>query len=866
MLFSGDALIAQTELDPKGSSTSIEPKSDSLAVDSLQTPSTTLIADTTLVTNDSLSVDSVSPSNDDFLESPIFYDARDSAIYDALNEKVLLYGAAVVKYDDIQLEADYVEYSFADNTVFASGVEDTSGTIVGKPIFRDGDQEFQPLTLSYNFKTKKGFIEEVITQDGEFYLHAKETKRQENEWVHLRKGKFTTCDKENPHYHFQLSKAILIPDDKVVSGPVIMKIRKVPTPLALPFGFFPNKRTSSHGILIPAYGNGGDLGYFFRDAGYYIPIGQWADTKILGDIYTRGSWTIRNITNYKKRYKFAGNLNVSYATLRQGFRELPSFSESREFFVRWQHSQDRKARPGTSFSASVNAGSRNNFTNNINSSQQDFLTNTFQSNIRWSKSWQGQPYNLSVNMRHTQNSRTGNVDFTLPAVAFTVSRFYPLQNLSKGVGKKKWYEMLGVNYSANFDNRLSVQDTELSIPNLGNLTSRFRNGIRHNMNINTSLKLGYVTVNPTISITDRWYFDYLRLSLDDDLNSQRDTVSGFRNAPDLSMSVNANTRIYGTVITSKTGALRAIRHVITPSVGFSFRPDMGTEESGLFGDGGVPLTYNPYSIGIFGVPNSNRSGAITFGFINNLEAKVRDRSGEKESSKKIILLDNLRVNSAYDLFRDSLNFSNINLSAFTSLGKNLSLNYNSSYSPYDRDSLGITIDRYLLETQNRLGRLTNANLAVNMNLRSTEFKGKKDTRNVSDEDLEIVERNPGAFVDFSIPWNLNLAYSLRLNKIWDVESQRDTNRVTQSILFNGDFTIFKNWKIGFNSGYDFVAKELTPTTLNLYWDLHCWEFTATYIPFGLRQSYAIQLNIKSSTLKDLKLQRRRNLGQNNLLL
>lgn len=858
-------LIAQVEIDPYRSSASILPISDTIPPSQLKILPDSLRTDSLYSINDTLLVDSVQVDEQGFLDAIIYYDCRDSAVYDALNQTVLLYGAAVVKYNEIQLEADYIEYKFADNSVFASGLPDTSGTIVGKPIFKDGKQEIKPLSLSYNFKTKKGFIEEVITQDGDFYLHAKETKRHENEWIHLRNGKFTTCDKENPHYHFHLSRAIVIPDDKIVSGPVIMKVRKVPTPLALPFGFFPNKRESSHGIIIPAYGNGADLGYFFRDGGYYIPIGKYADTKILGDIYTRGSWTLRNITSYKRRYKYSGGFNVSYTTFKRGLTELPSYTESREFFVRWQHNKDSKARPGISFSADVNAGSRNNFTNNLNSSQQDYLTNTFQSNVRWSKAWQGKPYNLSVNMRHAQNSQTGNVDFTLPALAFTVSRFYPLGNIRQSVGKKRWYELIGVNYAANFDNRLTVQNSQVNIGNLDRLSTQFRNGIRHTVNATTSIKAGYVSINPSVSITDRWYFDYLRLSLDDDLQTVRDTVNGFRNAPDLNLSVNANTKIYGTVVTSKTGALRAIRHVLTPSIGFSYRPDMGTDITGDYGDGGEAITYNPYQIGIYGVPNSFESGSINFGLINNFEAKVRDKKSSTGGSKKMVLIDNLRINTAYDLFRDSLNLSNIGVSAFTNLGQKLSLNYNSSYNPYDRDSLGRTINQFLWDNNRQLGRLSNASLALNMNLRSKNKTGNRKTDNVSDEDLEMVDKNPGAFVDFTLPWNLNLAYALRLNRVFDVASQRDTNVVTQSILFNGDFTLFKYWKIGFNSGYDFVAKEMTPTTLNLYWDLHCWEFTATYIPFGIRQSYAVQLNIKASALQDLKLQRRRNLGQSNLL-
>jgi hypothetical protein len=819
--------------------------------------------------NDTLATDSVIQLSKDQINASIFYDAEDSAIYDAINQRVILYGKAIVKYEKIVLQADYITYSFEDNAVFATGLPDSTGNLVGLPIFKEGDQEFRPKSVSYNFRSRKGYIEEVITQQGEFYLHSQQTKRQPNEWIHLKNGKFTTCDKENPHYHFHLTKAIVIPDDKIVSGPVYLKVRKVPTPLALPFGFFPNKRESSQGIILPAYGNGGNLGYFFRDGGYYLPLGPHADTRFLADIYTRGSWTVRNITAYKRRYKYSGNFNVSRSVLKRGLQEIPGYTENTEFFLRWQHSQDPKARPNTSFSADINAGSRNNFTNNINSSQTDYLSNTFQSNVRWNKSWAGKPFNLSANFRHSQNSQTRNVDLTLPALAFTVSRFYlPLGFINKNNPKKSWYENIGVNYSANFDNRITAKDSEFRFDNLDYLSGRMRNGIRHSLNATTSLKAGYVSINPSFNLTDRWYFDYLQVDLDPEtLLSRSDTLRGFRNAPDWSLSVNANTKIYGTFNTSRTGAIRAIRHVITPSAGFAFRPDMGTEKFGYFGDGGSYTSYSPFDIGIYGKPNSIRSGSATFSLQNNLEAKVRDKKNGKSGQSKISIIDNFRIGSSYDFFRDSVNFSNINMDGFTTIYKNINLNYSSVHSLYDRDSSGRLIDQFLLREGKGLMRMTTTALALNMNLRSAN-RNSAGTRpeNLTEEEQEEINRKPEEFVDFSVPWNLNIAYSMRLNKVFDTVQLADTNAITQSVLFNGDLTIYKNWKIGFNSGYDFTAEEFTPTTLNLYWDLHCWELSVDYIPFGFRKSYAVQLNIKASALKDLKLQRRRNLGQSNLLL
>jgi hypothetical protein len=812
--------------------------------------------------------DSMGSPEKDVINAAIFYEATDSAVYDALEQKVYLYGNAVVKYGDIELRSGYIAYGFADNSVYASGIPDSAGQLVQKPVFLQAGQEFKPETIRYNFKSGKGFIEDVITSQGEFYLHADETKRFPNEWVHIRKGKFTTCDAEKPHYHFHLTKAIVIPEDKVVSGPVYVRFWNIPTPLALPFGWFPNKQTSSHGILLPAYGNGGNLGYFLRDGGYYIPIGDFADTRFLADVYTRGSWTLRNISSYRKKYKYNGNFNVSRSLLKQGLEELPGFSKRTEFFVRWNHNQDPKARPNTSFSADINAGSRNNFTNNIVSNQQDYLSNTFQSNVRFTRSWAGKPYNLSVNLRHSQNSLTRNVDLTLPSVAFTVSRFYlPLSFLNTKPGAKKWYETIGVNYAMNFDNRLDVEDRELRFDNYRSLSTQFRNGIRHTLNVNTSLKAGFVSVNPSLSITDRWYFNYLRVGLDPEtLQSEKDTVRGFRTAPDWNVAVNANTKVFGLFNLSKTGMLRALRHVITPTVGLSFRPDMGTEVVGYFGQGGGLSSYSPFDIGIFGKPTSSRSGSLNLSILNNLEAKVRNRKDTQSGVSKLSLIENFRAATSYDFFRDSLNFSNVTLDGFTTIFQNVNLNYSSSHSLYDRDSLGRPVNRFLAKTQNRLMRLNAANLALNFNLRSGQNRSGKKSDNVLPEEQEEIDRNSGAFVDFTIPWNLNVAYSMRMNKIFDRDIRRDTSEITQSILFNGDFTVFRKWKVGFNSGYDISAGEFTPTTLNLFWDLHCWELRFDFIPFGIRKSYAVQLNIKSSTLKDLKLQRRRNLSDGDLLL
>jgi hypothetical protein len=828
-------------------------------------------ADTLGLPADTISMGSANVPDDgsDFINATIFYDA-DTIVFDAKGERILLYGNGRVRYEKIELDAGFIIYDMKNSQVTAHAIADTSGTLVGHPIFKEGKDTFNAKLIKYNFKSGKAYIEHVVTEESEMYLHSEKTVRHPDEYIHIRNGKFTTCNADNPHYHFHLTKAIAIPDDKIVSGPVYMKVRKIPTPLALPFGFFPNKKTGSHGIIIPSYGDGDQLGFFLRDGGYYIPLGQYADTRIIGDIYTRGSWTIRNMTSYRKRYRYTGNFNISRTVLKRGFSELPNFRKDTEFFIRWNHNQDAKARPGVSFSANVNAGSRNNFQNNLNSSQNDYLSNTFQSGISWAKQWQSKPYNLRANLRHSQNSQTGNVDFTLPSVAFNVSRFdLPLSWLRKTQGtSKKWYEQIGANYMAELENRINVPDSEIRLNNMQALANRQRNGIRHTAGLRTTFKAGYVSFVPAMNFTEVWYLDQLRVNFDPETGAQvRDTIGGFNRHFDMNASVTANTKFFGTFNFRNAKRIKAVRHVVTPNVGLTWRPNTGADVSVPVPDSPNQFTYNPMDIGVFGRVGGPASGALTYGVMNNLEMKWMDTKGDKPVAKKIAIIESYRLGGSYDFFRDSLRFSDISASGFTSITDKLNLTYNAIFTPYDRDSLGRPVDRLLVDTQGKLWNMRSTSLGFNMNLRSGMGKKKeKPKTSASDEELAMIEQNRQEFVDFNVPWNLNLTYSLNLRKQFVPQLQADTLQVTQSILFNGDFTVFKKWKVGFNSGYDLVLKDFTPTTLNVYWDLHCWEAALDIIPFGIRKSYAIRLNVKAAVLQDLRLQRVRNLGQSDLLL
>ena len=813
------------------------------------------------VLNDSLALDSISlaSTNDSGVNSSIFYDAQDSMILDIVNGVVHLYGNAVVKFEGIEVKAAYVQYDFKNNLACATGIRDSLDVLQGKPEVNDNGQSFTQEEMCYNFKTKQGFSRNSVTQEGDAVFHAGVSKRHENGWIHIRKGKFTTCTAENPHFHFELSKAIIVPDDKVVTGPFYMKVRKVPVPLGLPFGWFPTKNKSSHGVIIPGYGDANNLGFFLKDGGYYFPIGDFADTRFLGDIYSRGSWGLKNITNYKRRYRYSGNFNISRTVIKSGFKELPSYSESTEFFVRWTHNQDPKARPNSRFSANVNLGSRNNFRRNINSSQDDFLTNTFNSSIQYNQSFPGRPWNLTLSARHSQNSATGNVDLTLPSLTLNRNRtFLPLGVLgSSRSTKTKLDKLVSVTYSANIDNLLSAEQTRFRFDNIEPLSRDLRNGVRQTVALNSQLKAKFITIIPNFTYNEYWNFKSLEVNVDPDTGiAQRDTVAGFTAARDYRTSVSATTRFYGLFNFKNAKNVKAIRHVITPSVGMGYTPFYDRNVYGFFGDDGAFSSYNPFSPGRFVPSNSGESWSINASIANNVEMKVRDKNSEKNPFKKIKLIDNFAISGNYNVIADSLNLSDISMRAFTTLFKKVNINYSSRHSAYDRNESGQRIDTYLIDSQNRLLRMTNASLSLGTSFRSSKKKGKRNTENATEEQLEFVENNPSQFVDFNIPWSLNIDYTMDLTKRFDAALLADTNDIRQSMRFNGDFTILKNWKVGFNSGYDFVSKELTTTTLNLYWDLHCWEFAFNWVPFGERQSFSLQLNIKSSLLQDLKLQAR----------
>lgn len=795
----------------------------------------------------------------DAIESRVDYKAKDSMRIDMRVEKVFLFNKAKVNYEEVQLEADYIEVDLKENMVLANGVPDSNGVMEGLPVFKDGTQEYQAGKMTYNFETKRGKISEVKTQEGDGYIKGNEVKKTATEVLYIRNGYYTTCNLDHPHFSLATSKLKIIPGNKIVTGPTVLKVDGIPTPLGLPFGFFPNKKGRSSGIIIPTYGDSRQLGFFLRNGGFYWGINEYVDASITGDIYSLGSWGSNVTTRYRNRYQYNGNVNLSYAKILNSYREFPDFTESNEFFLRWTHAQDAKARPGSRFSANVNLGSRSNFTNNLNSFSQDYLTNTFQSSISYSNSFPGKPFNMTVSARHNQNTQTGAFNINLPDVSFNVSRQYPFKNVGK-IGNEWWknaYKNLGFSYSSAATNQLSTNDTLLSLNNLNELTKDFRNGVRHSVPINTSFKLlKHANISPSFNYNEVWAFETIRRTYDTTSNQVvQDTVGGLQRGGTYNVSTALTTKFYS-LYQYKKGKVKAIRHVMTPSVSFNYQPEIttGVRSYTDFSDS-IPdvVDYSIFEGSVYGRPDRRESGRIGLGLLNNIEMKVRSK---KDSSgvKKITLFENLGFNTSYDISADSLKWAPISANGRTRIGQFLTLQFNGVLDPYGFDSLnGNKINVSWKEQSGELLRLTSASVAVNFRLTggNKDQREKKKSKYATQEELDYINQNIDRYVDFSIPWSLNVGYNIRYNKAALVST------VTQTMNFSGDLSLTENWKIGATSGWDFTRNDFTYTALNINRDLHCWQLAINWIPYGPRQSYNLTLNVKSSVLQDLKLNRRR---------
>jgi len=817
--------------------------------DSIASDSTELRTDSITLKADTLHADSLSDAES--LKSKVKYHARDSMPMDISEEVVYLYGAGTVDYESLHLKADYIKIDFNKKELYAEGSTDSTGALIGKPEFTEADQNFKSTSLRYNFDTKKGKIAYVITKEGEGYIHGDVVKKDPENNFFIRNGQYTTCDLDTPHYSIASRKLKVINNNKIVTGPAFLTIESVPTPLLIPFGFFPNKKGRSSGIIFPSIGESANRGFFLQHAGYYFGINDYINFALTSDIYTKGSYNIFGSSIYAKRYRYKGNFQISYLYTVTSEPELPDYATQKDFQVRWNHTQDPKARPSSSFSADVTAGTSSFYHNVLSANVTNFLSNTFQSNIQYTKRW-GDQFNLTTGLRHNQNTITHDVNIYAPDVSFGVSRIFPFKK-KESVGEEKWYERIGTNYNLTATNYLSTKDSLLFRKES---LDQLKNGVQHTIPVSTSFKLmKYLNLTPSVNFTDRWYYKSVHYDWNDTLKKVDTTVVRDFKAPfDYSTSASLSTRVYGMYVFPK-GPILAIRHVLSPTIGFSYRPDFGRPSYGYFQNVqydtlGHTRAYSIFENTVYGGPSNGRFGSISLNLGNNLEMKVRANSDTGSTEKKIKLLENLNFSASYNLIADSMKLSVIGVRGNTTLFDKFNLNFGGTYDPYAFDSNNVDYNRYQYDVDKRFARLTNANASLNFSL-NNKSKDKVSSK-YTPEQLSDINKHPDDYVDFNIPYNLNVGYTYQYSKQGALLSH-----TTQSLSVGGDLNVTSKWKIAFSSWYDITAGRVTNFNLNIFRDLHCWEMHLMWIPFGYQESYFFQINVKSSILQDLKLVKRK---------
>jgi len=863
----------------------------------IRVPDTILKADTlnlppdTTAANFNLSTDSIygtpisgQTDGGGFLTSMVEYTATDSIVGSLAIGEAYLYNQAEVKYENMSIKAGYIQINFDNSEVYATGLRDTSGVIVQKPIFIEGGKSYRADTMRYNFDTKKAKIKRIITKEGEGYLHGEDVKKVSDKIFYIKNAAYTTCSHEHPHFEIKTPKAKVIAGDKIVTKFAYIEVLDVPTPLMVPFGFFPTTETRKSGIIIPQYGKNENRGYFLTNGGYYWAINDYVDLTVTGDIYSQGGYGVSGRSNYRNRYKYSGSLGVNYSKVKYGreeFLEYGSqfFADNSQFAINWTHNQDPKANPSTRFAANVNLSSSNYF--KLNSTDRDeVLQNTINSSISLNKNWEGKPYNLTATINHTQNNSTNDMTVTLPDVNFAVNRQFPFKR-KNAVGSKKWYEEIGYSYNVTGKNEIR---TKLGKPFFTEtvFADSARNGIQHRIPISANYKVfKHFVLNPSFNYNERWYFQRSEWGFVDSLNGEPvyraqvvDTVNGFYGVRDFSASANLSTKLYGQW--NYKGFLKAIRHVATPTVGFSYRPDFSTDFWGYYQEvqvdtlGNTDLR-NQYNYGLYGSPGQGVQGNVNFSLLNTLESKIRNKK-DSTGTKKVKLLERFSLSTSYNIAADEFKWAPLNLAMSSSILQGLiSLNYSASFDLYGYDEeAGQRVNEYAYKVNGKLLRTTNQRFTTGLNLDASRFKFGKDKSNEGGNNNKVEQPGFGndlgitrgdvdyyrqrRYVDFEMPWSMNINYNLQ-KSYSGLEST-----VRQSADISGNFEITDNWRAGFSTGYDFEANDFTYTSFDFYRDLHCWEIRCSWVPFGLQQSYTLGISVKAQSLKDLKLERVRGIG------
>ncbi len=818
-----------------------------------------------------------------FLDGAIEGKSTDSLVYDVRNKLVYVYNEGDVTYQNSNLKADFMRIDMTDKTVFAYGKPDSldGKAIVTKPEFSDGSASYQMDTITYNFATEKAKIKGVATQQGDGWLVGGSVKKMPDNTINIQDGMYTTCDEtDHPHFYLAMTKAKVQPGKKVITGPAYLVMEDVPIYfLGIPYGFFPINMGPKSGLLMPSYGEDGTRGFFLRDLGYYITLGDYADLAVRGGFYTLGSWEASAASRYIKRYKYSGSFNIQYSNIKTGEKGEPDYLKQSNFRVQWTHSQDAKANPGSTFSASVNfatSGYNRYSANTLN----DILSTQTNSSISYSKSWTGTPFSLSANMAISQNSSNQSISLTLPTVVFNVSRIYPFKRKEK-TGKDRWYEKISMQYTGKMTNSVTTTESEIFTKKT---LENMKNGIEHSIPVSASFNVfNYINLSPSFNYNEKWFFKKVEYEWNP-MTNKVDTMAneyGFYRLYNYSMSVSASTTVYGMYDFTKKKRdrkIQAIRHVLTPSIGFSYTPDFGDFKYGYYkslqrDSLGTTQTYSPYAQNAYSVPSSGRAMSMNFSLSQNLEMKVlskRDTSGVK----KIKLIDELRISGSYNFLADSMRLSTIPISFRTTLFGNFGINLSATLDPYRLTPDGKRINKLFFP-----GRIVSTGWSFGYTFKSRDDRSQtaiNDITSIPPEYMNpfydpygtmdpVLRRQYMAqtYYDFSLPWNFGFNYTVNYSiTTGNYPPKGYKKNVTQTVGFNGSLNLTPKMGITFQGGYDIKANRLTTSSVSITRDLHCWQMSFSWIPFGTYRSWSFNIGVKAASLSDLKYDKSQSMYEN----
>lgn len=860
--------------------------------------------------DDSLALDSANKARKKGIDSPVTYSAKDSVVYEAPTGTAHLYGDSRVLYQDMDLASDRIHMVLDSNLVYATGTSDTLGEVHGEPIFIMGNDKYESDTMKFNFKTKKGLINEVYTEQQDGYLTSELSKRIATGELYLRHGRYTTCSLPHPDFYIALSRAKVRPGKDVTFGPAYLVVADVPLPIVVPYGFFPFSKSYTSGFIMPTYGDETERGFYLRDGGYYFAINDKIDLKLIGEIYTKGSWGISASSNYRKRYKYSGSFYASYQNTINGEKNMPDYVKQTSFKIQWSHKQDSKANPYRTLSASVNFATTSYEKNNLSSmyNPQSYTQTTRTSSVSMTNTFSSIGMTVSTTMNLNQNMRDSSIALTLPDVSISISRFYPFKR-KKAAGNERWYEKISMSYTGQIENSIDTKEDQLMH---SSLTKDWQNGIYHSIPINANFTVfKYLSINPSFTITDRMYTTKIMRSWDiENQEEVEDTVTGFYNIYNWSLSLSASTKLYGFYVPWKKlfgDKIVAIRHVFTPEVSFSYAPDFSSSKYGYYEtyvktdeDGEVELVeYSPYSEGIFGVPSSGKTGRISVDISNNLEMKIRS---DKDSTgyKKISLIDELGASMSYNFAASTRPWSDLTTRLRLKFSDSYTFNMNATFATYayelDEDGEPYLSKHTTLYSQGKFGRFQGMSQNISYTLnnqkvvkffkwlkgeRTDDDDDKKKDKDRDDEDEEEfdeferetnedktlqdaqrgantqtsgkVETDEDGYMKFSIPWSISFSYGISMSEDtggdFDYDKMRYPYEISQTLNFSGNVRLSTGWNISFSSGYDFENKKISMTTASISRDLHCFNMSCSVV-LSPYTSYNFTFRCNAATLAD----------------